>query len=198
MNLQGGIILGPSCLGKKPDASRKLYQARENELLRTLAIIGGIYHIFLVGVKMDTSLLARSARSSWRIGICGFISALTVTTSLVYSQLDDLKGLIVNGPFLFYVPLSLSYTFFPVVAHGLEELNLINSELGQLGMSAALINDFIYWFFLGLSVAFKQEKLSYSIQALFCFVTFLYFTFTFIRRRLLLIISKTPVGKPIN
>ncbi|PON83271.1 DNA-directed DNA polymerase [Trema orientale] len=194
----GGIILGPSFLGRNPDVESKYNQPRENELLRTLAIIGGIYSVFLVGVKMDTALIVRSARNAWRIGIFGFLLALTVTTSLTFSLVGHFPGILVRGPFVFYVPLALSYSFFPVVAHALEELDLMNSELGQLAMSCAMLNDLIYWFFLGLSVAFKQEKMSQSVQALFAFITFMIFTFTVIRRRILSIIRNTPFGKPVN
>uniref|UniRef100_A0A803NU67 Cation/H+ exchanger domain-containing protein n=1 Tax=Cannabis sativa TaxID=3483 RepID=A0A803NU67_CANSA len=194
----GGIILGPSFIGGIPIVKATLYQPRETELFRTLAIIGGLYAVFLVGVKMDSSLIARSAKNSWRIGICGFLLALTVTSTLIFTQLDHLPGIIMRGPFVFYVPLSLSYTFFPVVAEALEELNLMNTELGQLAMSSAMLNDFIFWFFLGLSVAFKQDTISHSIRAMFSFIVLAIFTFTVVRGRVKLIIRKTPIGKPIN
>lgn len=197
-NLQGGILLGPSFIERDAKVKNKLYQARENELLRTFAIMGGIYSIFLVGVKMDTALIARSAKNSWRIGIFGFMLALAGTTSLIFTLIDHFPGILSRGPFVFYVSLSLSYTFFPVVAHALEELNLMNSELGQLSMSCAMLNDFIYWFFLGLSVAFRQETITQSLHALITFIAFMFFMFTFIRRRVLSIVRKTPAGKPIK
>lgn len=163
-----------------------------------MAIIGGIYSVFLVGVKMDKFLIMRSAKNAWRIGIFGFLSSVTVGTCLFFAQLSTFPGVRVRGPFVFYVPLSLSYTFFPVLTQALEELNLMNSELGQLAMSSAVLNDIIFWFFLALSVAFKQEKLSQSIQALCAFMTLVLLTFTVIRRSVRSAIKRTPVGKPIK
>lgn len=149
-----------------------MFPPRENELMLPMAIIGGIHSVFLVGVKMDKFLIKRSTRNAWRIGIFGFLSHLTVGSCLIFAQLSNFPGILAKGcSFAFYVPLSLSYTFFPVFTQALEELNLLNSELGQLAMSSAVLNDLIFWFFLALSIVFKQEKLSQSVQALCAFVT---------------------------
>ncbi|GMN41224.1 hypothetical protein TIFTF001_010447 [Ficus carica] len=105
-----------------------------------------------------------------------------VGSCLIFAQLSNFPGILAKGgPFAFYVPLSLSYTFFPVLTQALEELNLLNSELGQLAMSSAVLNDLIFWFFLALSIVFKQEKLSQSVQALCAFITLVIFTFTVVR-----------------
>lgn len=148
---------------------------------------------------MDKFLIKRSTRNAWRIGIFGFLSPLTVGSCLIFAQLSNFPGILAKGgPFAFYVPLSLSYTFFPVLTQALEELNLLNSELGQLTMSSAVLNDLIFWFFLALSIVLKQEKLSQSVRALCAFITLVIFTFTVVRRSVQSVIRKTPVGKSIK
>ena len=199
MTSQGGIVLGPSVLGRKKEVWKTLFPPRESELFLTLAIIGGLYSVFLIGVKMDASLVVRSARNSWRIGFLGFLSALVASTSLLFSLVvGQLPGILLRGPFMFYVPLSLCFTFFPVLAHALEELDLLNSELGQLAMSSAVLNDLIYWVMLGFSIAFRQETMSHSVMGLFSFMALVLFSFTVLRRAVHSIVRRTPEGKPVK
>ncbi|KAF4369166.1 hypothetical protein F8388_023030 [Cannabis sativa] len=143
-------------IGGIPIVKATLYQPRETELFRTLAIIGGLYAVFPCGSKDGLISYSKVCKEQnhYERTLC-FLRALV---SILH--------------------------FFPVVAEALEELNLMNTELGQLAMSSAMLNDFIFWFFLGLSVAFKQDTISHSIRAMFSFIVLAIFTFTVVRGRI--------------
>ncbi|KAJ4829470.1 Cation/H(+) antiporter 15 [Turnera subulata] len=55
--------------------------------------------------------------------------------------------------FILFLGVALSVTAFPVLARILAELKLINTELGRLAMSLALINDICAWVFVAVAIA---------------------------------------------
>ncbi|KAJ4827448.1 Cation/H(+) antiporter 15 [Turnera subulata] len=55
--------------------------------------------------------------------------------------------------FILFLGVALSVTAFPVLARILAELKLINTELGRLAMSSALINDICAWVFVAVAIA---------------------------------------------
>ncbi|KAB8099931.1 hypothetical protein EE612_030243, partial [Oryza sativa] len=48
---------------------------------------------------------------------------------------------------------ALSVTAFPVLARILAEVKLLNSDLGRIAMSAAIVNDMCAWILLALAIA---------------------------------------------
>lgn len=65
---------------------------------------------------------------------------------------------------------SMSITAFPVLARILAELKLLTTDLGQMAMSAAAVNDVVAWFPLALAVALSGTNKSpvISVYVLFC------------------------------
>ncbi|KAL5568847.1 hypothetical protein UlMin_025422 [Ulmus minor] len=193
-----GFILGPSLLGHN-ETIKKLFPAKERELLVTLSMLGALYYTFIMGVKMDLSLIIRLVKPTWRIGLLGgFLCPLVVSSTLYFALFHPFPAIALNGMSRLFVPMSLSYTFFPPVAEGLKELDLLDSELGQIAMSSAVLNDVVFWLFSVLSVAFRQDTTRHGIQAFISFMAFVVFTYLFIRPTMLLILRRTPEGKPIK
>lgn len=184
-------------LGHNKRFRESIFPLRESEFLSTAAAIGSIYSIFIVAVKMDVDMIVRAARNAWRIGIISFAVPLVVCYSCLYPISDQFEG-VMKGTFLFYVALTLSFTYFPVLADSLRELNLVNSELGQLAMSSAMLNDVIQWFFIALSVVVKQKTTESAVHALVGFIGLLAICILGIRPAVVLIIKSTPEGKPVR
>ncbi|KAH7537614.1 hypothetical protein FEM48_Zijuj03G0111600 [Ziziphus jujuba var. spinosa] len=196
-NVLAGIILGPSVLGRIDTLREKLFPPRESEFLSTAASIGSIYSIFLIAVKMDMDIIVRAARNAWRIGITGFVLPLIVSYASLRPLADKFQE-VMKGTFLFYVALSLSFSYFPVIAESLQELNLVNSELGHLAMSSAMLNDVIQWFFIALSVILRQENTGQAVGALVCFLALVFLSVQVIRPAVVMVIKNTPEGKPVR
>lgn len=184
-------------LGRNHTFREKLFPLRESEFLSTAATIGAIYSIFLIAVKMDIDIIVRAARNAWRIGIAGFVLPLVVSYACLHPLADQFHG-VMKGTFLFYVALSLSFTYFPIVAEALQELNLVNSELGQLAMSSGMLNDVIQWFFIALSVIIRQETTGHALGSLICFLALVFLGIQVIRPAVVMIIKETPEGKPVR
>ncbi|EPS72280.1 hypothetical protein M569_02479, partial [Genlisea aurea] len=133
----GGILLGPSLLGQ----DLVLFPRKSRLILDTLSVFGFVLFVFLIGVKTDVSIVARSDRRSLAVGICTFFLPLALSGSLSYLlrsvlSLDDDTSRAIP-----HIVQMLSMTAFPVVTCFLEELGILNSDIGRLASNSSVICD---------------------------------------------------------
>ncbi|RRT53510.1 hypothetical protein B296_00049032 [Ensete ventricosum] len=144
-DLLAGILLGPSVIGQNQAFQRTVFPERGILLVDSLSLISLIFFIFTIGVKTDLSLLQRPGKRAVAIGAAGSVLpfALSVCTFFALRRAfpDDLR----HGPLIFFVASRLSLSSFPVIAYTLDELRLLNSDLGRVVLSASLFSDVINW-----------------------------------------------------
>ncbi|KAK8695184.1 hypothetical protein V6N13_000354 [Hibiscus sabdariffa] len=109
-------------------------------ILGTVGAFGFVFFMFLSGVKMDLSLTYKSGKKT----VCfGF---LTVVVPLIFC-LATVKLLHSGGNVFmnksFFLAVSYSGTSFPVIHCLLDELKILNSEIGRIGLSAALVGNLV-------------------------------------------------------
>ncbi|CAN4127599.1 unnamed protein product [Withania somnifera] len=153
----GGIILGPSVLGRSSKFAETIFPRRSVMVLETMANIGLLYFLFLVGVEMDVAVIRRNGKRSLFIAIAGMILPFLIGSTfsfLLHEKTQNTK----EGTFILFLGLALSVTSFPVLARILAELKLINSEIGRIAMAASLINDMLAWIVLAFAIAFSENK----------------------------------------
>ncbi|KAF3975631.1 hypothetical protein ACB098_01G147600 [Castanea mollissima] len=149
----GGILLGPSALGRNQDYLNAIFPSRSLTVLDTLANLGLLFFLFLIGLEIDPRSIRQTGKKALCIAMAGisFPFALGIGTSFV------LKGSISKGvdgpPFLVFMGVALSITAFPVLARILAELKLLTTNVGQMAMSAAAVNDVAAWILLALAIA---------------------------------------------
>ncbi|XP_020590906.1 cation/H(+) antiporter 19-like [Phalaenopsis equestris] len=149
----GGILLGPSALGRSKAFLETVFPKQSMTVLDTLANIGLLFFLFLVGLELDLNSLRRTGKRALAIAIAGISLPflLGIGTSLV------LRKTIAEGvrrtPFLIFMGVALSITAFPVLARILAELKLLTTDIGRMAMSAAAVNDVAAWILLALAIA---------------------------------------------
>ncbi|XP_015891153.3 cation/H(+) antiporter 15 [Ziziphus jujuba] len=198
-NLQGGIILGPSVLGRNHHFANTIFPLRSVMVLETMANVGLLYFLFLVGVEMDISVIRRTGKKSLLIAVAGMILPFIIGASfsfLLHQNGSDMS----QGTFILFLGVSLSVTSFPVLARILAELKLINTEIGKVAMSSALVNDMCAWVLLALAIALAENQ-STSLASLWVILSsmgFVVFCIFIVRPSIHWMIRKTPEGETFS
>ena len=156
--VQGGVMLGPSVLGQNQAFANAVFPLRSVMVIETMANIGLLYFLFLVGVEMDMTVMRSVGRKAVASAIAGMVLPFVVGIVFSYLLAERTDSDINQGTFILFLGVALSVTAFPVLARILAELKLINTELGRLALSAALINDVCAWIMLALAIALAESE----------------------------------------
>lgn len=170
-------------------------------MLDTFAFFGLMIFIFLIGVKIDPTIISRSGKRTFITGVLGFIVPYTLaeTVVIVLNQIFSLDHDI--SQVLPTVVLLASMTASPVITCFLAELHILNSEVGRLASSSSLVCDVFYWSMRGMKFALnlahmksREKSLGFflSTAALILFIVFV------VRPAALWAIRHTPEGKPVK
>ncbi|KAJ0260632.1 Cation/H(+) antiporter 18 [Hirschfeldia incana] len=149
----GGIMLGPSLLGRSTAFLDAVFPKKSLTVLETLANLGLLFFLFLAGLEIDTKSLRNTGKKALGIALAGISLpfALGIGSSFVLRATIS-KG-VDSVAFLIFMGVALSITAFPVLARILAELKLLTTEIGRLAMSAAAVNDVAAWILLALAIA---------------------------------------------
>ncbi|KAF6744698.1 potassium:hydrogen antiporter [Ephemerocybe angulata] len=150
----GGILLGPTVMGRIPNFKNTIFPDNSMPLLNLTSTVGLILFLFLVALEIDTRLLKRSIKVSAAVSVLGLVIPLGMGAALgvgVYKEFIDPN---VNfGYFLLFTAVAIGITAFPVLCRILTELKLLETQVGVVVLSAGIGNDVVGWILLALTVA---------------------------------------------
>ncbi len=199
--IAAGLLLGPSFFGYFfPEAARWVFQPGLDEvpievagpifalIFTTLAQLGLILLLFLVGLEFDFSRLRQYGRSAAGVSIVGvivpFLLGLAIAPLLLAGldekyQLNPLTGRPVEFlEFGLFLGTALSITALPVLGRMLMEMNVTRTRLATVAVTAAAIDDVAGWILLAavagtVRVGFQLGPTVQMILLTLAFVAFM-------------------------
>ncbi|KAI3410806.1 Na_H_Exchanger domain-containing protein [Psidium guajava] len=196
----GGVIVGPSLLSHKRKFIRYVYPDSANFVVRNVGVIGFMYFLFMAGVRTDMTMVRRSAKKHVYIAMtCVFIPSFVVMAAglIMRRSMNHDYG---NPYALGVLGSSTAITAFPVLYPTLKELNILNSEVGRLALSSAIVGDMMGIVAIIIFEAAVQAKTG-SIAGFWCLTTtvgLMAIMFFGIRPAFSWIIRNTPEGQPVD
>ena len=189
---QAGVLLSRPAL-QVIKMENKIITPEHVQLIGSMGNIGIALFIFQSGVKMDLSMVAKVGRKALYIGILSVISPLValVPTFMVPTG---------TGPSGFFITPLYYVTSFPVIFCLLTHLKILNSELGRLAQSSAIVADFLsYATVLLLTVSqVASSSPAQALRTLGYVAFFIFIVMVVVRPAMLLIVRMTPEGKEVS
>ncbi|XP_026431814.1 cation/H(+) antiporter 15-like [Papaver somniferum] len=186
--------------------STKYFQAiAENSewlgLVELISFITLTCFSFLVGVKTDMNMVVNARKTTYIIGFSTFIFPLLVNAvlSVVIMKTITMENELSDS--LKFISLAVSTTSFYDTACAVNDMNLLNSEIGRLALAISIITGLFSWgFAFGLTLiaefmAMKRKLLIISVISKFALLIFVLFI---VRPVVSWMNRKTPEGKTLR
>lgn len=192
----GGIILGPSILGKIPGYTNYLFPLDTIQYVKTISSFGLQIYLFLVGMEIDLTGLQKFqsvtilvALSSMTLPFLGGIAiAVPIYRFMVDHSVEE------NNQSYFkiaiFIGTAMSITALPVLARILKENLLLTTVPGIITFGAAVIADAVAWVLLVIAISISNSNsIDTALWVLFSIVMYGLFIFTVVRKLLQLVIE---------
>jgi Kef-type K+ transport system membrane component KefB len=157
-----GIALGPSLLGRiAPEVSEYVLPASVAPFLGTIAQVGVILFMFIVGMELDTSLLRKKTHAALAISHASIIAPFVLGSAAalwIYPKLATRD--VPFDLFALFMGVAMSITAFPVLARILTDRGIHKTRLGVLAISCAAVDDVTAWCLLALMVSMAQSRVT--------------------------------------
>ncbi|KAI1592225.1 K + H + antiporter 1 [Pyrenophora tritici-repentis] len=154
----GGIILGPSVMGRIPGFKDSIFPQASMTNLNLVANLGLTLFLFIIGLEVDLRFLL----SNWKIALNVGIASMAVPFGLgaaiavgLYNEFKDEPGMVQIdfSVYMLFIGVAMAITAFPVLCRILTELKLLMTPVGVIVLSAGVGNDVVGWILLALCVA---------------------------------------------
>ncbi|CAL5190424.1 unnamed protein product [Lathyrus oleraceus] len=156
--IMAGLVLGPSfkISNSWNHFKNRLFPYGSEDVIGVISIIGYGLFLFLNGVKMDFSMITRTGRKAWTIAFCSFGIPTFLGLVLSYMFLEDWQNYLgeYESKNLPVIVIGQSGCYFAVIASLLSDLDILNSELGRLALSTAMVMDAFNSVVSGMGTAF--------------------------------------------
>jgi len=155
----GGIILGPSAIGKNVYYLERIFPSSSLGHLKLVAELGLVLYLFLVGLELDVPKLMDHGSKAVSIALMGMAIPFGLGIAISKILFDTLQGSdplyddVRPAAFFVFIGVAMCITAFPVLARILKEGGLIYTKVGSIVMGAAALNDAVAWCLLILAIS---------------------------------------------
>jgi Kef-type K+ transport system membrane component KefB len=155
----GGILLGPSVMGRLAPGLAHLFTPHSFANFENLSAIGLILFLFLIGMELDYALLYRHGSTAVLASGMSILFPFVMAALLAHSlRIRFAPHGIGSMPFVLFLGIAMSITAFPVLARILEERRLQGTSLGTTAILCAAVNDVVAWLLLAFALALMGKE----------------------------------------
>jgi Kef-type K+ transport system membrane component KefB len=156
-----GVLLGPSLLGRvAPGIQHQLFPTGQaNTVLYTMAQIGLVLYMFLIGLNFDVNLIKHRAGTAVAVSAAGIVTPLALGALLAMPLLSagiyfDKSVTLVMA--MMFLGASIATTAFPMLARIIFEQRLSGTPLGTLALACGAADDALSWCILAIVLAIHR------------------------------------------
>src|SRR6266550_476561 len=153
--LIAGILLGPSVLGELwPDLQHAVFppDREQKAMIDAISQLGILMLLLLTGMETDLSVIRKSRRTALSVSLTGisipFVCGFVLGELLPATMLPHPEQRLITSLFL---GTALSISSVKIVAMVVRELNFMRRMVGQLIVTAAIIDDTICWVIMAVT-----------------------------------------------
>ena len=153
--MAGGILLGPSLLGRfAPAATAQIFTPAVLSSFEVLSAVGLVLYLFLIGTEMDLGHLRVQRATASLTSLCSIVLPFGLALLLVAPLRARFPAGVVSPlAFALFLGVAMSITAFPVLARILEERRLTGTPLGATALLSAAVDDVAAWTLLAVALA---------------------------------------------
>lgn len=155
----GGILLGPTAMGRIPGFSNAIFPPESIPILNAFATIGLSFFLFFAGLEIDVRLMNKHIKSALMVSVAGLVVPFAFGVVLAVAIYREFIDPSVNfGHFALFVAIAVGITAFPILCRMLVELKLFDTKLGVVVIAAGVGNDIVGWTLLALAVTLVNAR----------------------------------------
>ncbi|KAK6785823.1 hypothetical protein RDI58_014348 [Solanum bulbocastanum] len=160
-----------------------------------------MFFFFLIGVQIDPWILKRVEKKELIIGVSTVATALvlSISTSFILINFHIHIDPLVSESLPVVATMS-SVLGFPVIAHYLTELRMVNSDFGRLALSCSLVSNMFGFLIIAITSLSSQpsvEKFMF-LQSITSGIGFTMFAFLVVRPLIIWNTRRNPLGEPLK
>lgn len=153
-----GVLLGPTLLGHvAPAAEEWLFPATGPVAvsLGGFRLVALTLLVFMAGLEIDLGALKKLARPAFVTALGSLLVPFALGGALAWGApaFFEAPVAVPRGAFAVFFGTALAISALPVLARILMDLGLLESELGVLALTAAMLDDLVGWLALSLVLA---------------------------------------------
>ena len=178
-----GVLLGPSLLGTlSPHLFESIFTAEKGVPYKAfdgLAQIGIILLMFIAGFEVDLKQIRKQGKQAASISLMGLVFPFAMGFATVWFFYDRIfaapAGTSLVIPAMFFGT-ALSITALSVIAKILLDMNILRSKIGNLVLTAAMIDDFLGWILFSIIMQLMkpgEESALWSVSMVLVYTLFI-------------------------
>ncbi len=162
--ITAGILLGPSLFGLiAPDAFAFIFPRDSLGALRLVSQVGICLFMFAVGTELNVTQLKPKGRAAVAVSHASIALPFVLGVVIAYPLFNRMAGdRAMFTSFALFTGISMSITAFPVLARILQERRLTATELGNMAIACAAVEDVTAWILLAFVVAIGRAVSLYA------------------------------------